>query len=414
MSGSPASKARVVLEHIRGRSVPEARTILAFTQRAAAQDIEKVLRSAVANAETNPLLHWNGDDLVIKAAYADEGPTLKRWSRACARPGQPDPQAHLPRHDRAGSESEGRSQRRAPRAAAPTTTQAPAQTASSPAAETEREAEARRQVAHEEEGGSDLMGQKVHPGGLRVGVIHDWKSNWYAGRRRSRIHPRGRPDPRAHQRQARPCRAVGHPDPQGQAADHGRHLHGAPRDRDRQVGSRGRRAPEGAALDHGQERPHQHQRDQAPRAGREARRPVDRGAAAEPRQLPPGDEALARFGDALRRAGDQDPVRRPPRRRRDEPLGALHRGPDPAAHDPRRHRLRLRRGEDDLRPDRRQGLDQQGRDHAGGFEGVATGKDTRLGDQDQARRRRGGAAEGLGASREASRDAARTAKASGS
>jgi large subunit ribosomal protein L22 len=74
-----ARKARVVLTHIRGRSVPEARTILAFTQRAAATEIEKVLRSAVANAETNPLLHWNGDDLVVQAAYADEGPTLKRW-----------------------------------------------------------------------------------------------------------------------------------------------------------------------------------------------------------------------------------------------------------------------------------------------------------------------------------------------
>jgi large subunit ribosomal protein L22 len=74
-----ARKARVVLEHIRGRSVPEARTILAFTQRAAAKDVEKVLRSAVSNAETNPLLHWNGDDLLVLAAYADEGPTLKRW-----------------------------------------------------------------------------------------------------------------------------------------------------------------------------------------------------------------------------------------------------------------------------------------------------------------------------------------------
>ena len=47
-----ARKARVVLDHIRGRSVPEARTILAFTPRAAAVDIEKVLRSAVANAES--------------------------------------------------------------------------------------------------------------------------------------------------------------------------------------------------------------------------------------------------------------------------------------------------------------------------------------------------------------------------
>ena len=72
-----ARKARVVLEHIRGRTVPEARTILAFTQRAAAQDIEKVLRSAVANAEANHGLI--GDDLVVAAAYADEGPTIKRW-----------------------------------------------------------------------------------------------------------------------------------------------------------------------------------------------------------------------------------------------------------------------------------------------------------------------------------------------
>ena len=72
-----ARKARVVLEHIRGRSVPEARTILAFTQRAAATDIEKVLRSAVANAEANHGL--DGDDLVVEVAYADEGPTLKRW-----------------------------------------------------------------------------------------------------------------------------------------------------------------------------------------------------------------------------------------------------------------------------------------------------------------------------------------------
>ena len=46
-------KARLVVDHIRGRSVPEARTVLAFTQRAAAREIEKVLHSAVANAEAN-------------------------------------------------------------------------------------------------------------------------------------------------------------------------------------------------------------------------------------------------------------------------------------------------------------------------------------------------------------------------
>ena len=72
-----ARKARLVLDHIRGRSVPEARTVLAFTSRAVATDIEKVLRSAVANAEANHGL--DGDELIVEAAYADVGPTLKRW-----------------------------------------------------------------------------------------------------------------------------------------------------------------------------------------------------------------------------------------------------------------------------------------------------------------------------------------------
>ena len=72
-------KARLVVEHIRGRTVPEARTVLAFTERAAAVEVEKVLSSAVANAESNPALHWNGDELVVFAAYVDEGPTIKRF-----------------------------------------------------------------------------------------------------------------------------------------------------------------------------------------------------------------------------------------------------------------------------------------------------------------------------------------------
>ena len=79
---SSARKARIVLDNIRGRTVPEARTILTFTQRHVATDIEKVLRSAVSNAESNHGLI--GDELVIAAAYANEGPTLKRF-RARAR-----------------------------------------------------------------------------------------------------------------------------------------------------------------------------------------------------------------------------------------------------------------------------------------------------------------------------------------
>ncbi len=72
-------KARLVVDHIRGRHVTEARTILAFMPRAAAADVEKVLASAVANAES---AHgWDGDDLVVAAVYVDEGPTLKRWQQ---------------------------------------------------------------------------------------------------------------------------------------------------------------------------------------------------------------------------------------------------------------------------------------------------------------------------------------------
>ena len=72
-----ARKARLVSDHIRGKSVEEARAILAFAPRAVARDWSKLLESAVANAEHNHELV--GDDLRIKDVYADEGPTLKRY-----------------------------------------------------------------------------------------------------------------------------------------------------------------------------------------------------------------------------------------------------------------------------------------------------------------------------------------------
>ena len=75
-------KAQLVTAEIRGRSVPEARTILAFMTRDAARDVEKVLASAVANAEQNHGLV--GDELYVSSAYVGAGPVLKRW-RARAR-----------------------------------------------------------------------------------------------------------------------------------------------------------------------------------------------------------------------------------------------------------------------------------------------------------------------------------------
>src|SRR5512132_3880506 len=73
----PASKARLVLDHIRGKAVGEALATLTYTPRAAARLIEKVLRSAVANAEHNHQVR-NLDDLRVVKAIADGGPSMKR------------------------------------------------------------------------------------------------------------------------------------------------------------------------------------------------------------------------------------------------------------------------------------------------------------------------------------------------
>jgi ribosomal protein L22 len=72
-----ARKARMVCVHLRGKSVDEARAILAFTPRDVARNWSKLLESAVANAENNHELLE--DDLVVREAYADEGPTIKRF-----------------------------------------------------------------------------------------------------------------------------------------------------------------------------------------------------------------------------------------------------------------------------------------------------------------------------------------------
>ena len=72
-----ATKVRVVLDLIRNKPVGEARTILQFTERGAADLVIKVLDSAVANAANNEDIP--PDELYVAACYADEGPTMKRW-----------------------------------------------------------------------------------------------------------------------------------------------------------------------------------------------------------------------------------------------------------------------------------------------------------------------------------------------
>ena len=208
------------------------------------------------------------------------------------------------------------------------------------------------------------MGQKVHPEAMRVGYIHDWKSNWFSERNfsdfliedvRIRDHITNKlahaglsditirkdaAEVEVNIHTARPGIVIG---------KSGSEVDALRRDLHRMTGK----------VHQGQ-----HPGDQAPRARRQARRAVDRRAAAEPRRLPARDEARAHERHALGRQGLQDPGRRPPGRRRDGPLGVLLRRPRAAAHAARRHRLRLLRGPHDVRPHRRQVLDQQGRDHA--------------------------------------------------
>ena len=139
-----ARKARIVCVHLRGKSVDEARAILAFTPREVASAWSKLLESAVANAENNHELVQ--DDLVVREAYADEGPTIKRSRpRAMGRA--------TPIHKRTSHLTI-------------TLTRTAAKRSASRRAETE-------------ELKSKTMGQKVHPEAMRVGYIHDWKSNWF-------------------------------------------------------------------------------------------------------------------------------------------------------------------------------------------------------------------------------------------
>src|ERR1051325_9896573 len=75
-------KAKLVLDLIRGKKAGEALSILRFTKKSVARDVEKTLRSAIANAvnvaDKNQKRRLDEDDLVVSAAYADQGPTQKR------------------------------------------------------------------------------------------------------------------------------------------------------------------------------------------------------------------------------------------------------------------------------------------------------------------------------------------------
>lgn len=77
-----ARKVRLVVDQIRGKSVNDAYAILQFSKKGAAEVVGKTLRSAVANAQTKSQDEGDAldvDELFVRAAFVDEGPTLRRW-----------------------------------------------------------------------------------------------------------------------------------------------------------------------------------------------------------------------------------------------------------------------------------------------------------------------------------------------
>jgi large subunit ribosomal protein L22 len=92
-------KMRLVIDLIRGKSVDEAYAILQFSKKKAAEQIDKTLRSAVANAKSkadDAGEFVDVDELVVKEAYVNEGPRLKRWRAAAM--GRAAPVAHPTSH----------------------------------------------------------------------------------------------------------------------------------------------------------------------------------------------------------------------------------------------------------------------------------------------------------------------------
>ena len=137
-----AQKAGLVLDLIRGKKASEALSILRFTKKSVARDVEKTLRSAIANAvnvaDKNQKRRLDEDDLVVSAAYA--GPGADAEARAAGSDGP-----RLPRSLQAHHAHVDRSQRRREKGVSKAT-----------------------------------MGQKVHPIGFRLGFNKTWRSRWYA------------------------------------------------------------------------------------------------------------------------------------------------------------------------------------------------------------------------------------------
>jgi len=171
-----ARKARLVLDQIRGKSVGEALATLQYTPRAAARIVEKVLRSAIANAEHNHQVR-NLDDLRVVHAVADGGPSMKRVQPRAM--GRAFFIRHRSSHLTIGVSDETNGAARPvppPRESAPAARQAGpagAPAASGASAATKERAAARPRTTAAAKGAA-------HPIGFRLGATRTWSSRWFA------------------------------------------------------------------------------------------------------------------------------------------------------------------------------------------------------------------------------------------
>lgn len=127
-------KVNFICKEIRGKQVDEALAILRFTPKKGARLLEKVLKSAIANAENN--FGLDRDKLIVEKAYANNAPVMKRFHPKAKGAAYPI----LKRSSHIGCVV--------------------------------------REVSEEENNGS-----KVNPHGLRVGIIKDWDSKWFADKK---------------------------------------------------------------------------------------------------------------------------------------------------------------------------------------------------------------------------------------